>query len=86
MCEKCVEIDVKIRRMREIALRLLDQQTLDGIAALVKELEAPKAALHPEQRQFISVLSRTRWSMKCSAERTRPDEVRPPQLAAPILL
>jgi hypothetical protein len=40
MCEKCVEVDVKIRRMREIALRLLDQQTLDAIAALVKDLEA----------------------------------------------
>jgi hypothetical protein len=48
MCEKCVEIDAKIMRMRDIALRLLDQQTLDGIADLVKELEAQKVALHPE--------------------------------------
>jgi hypothetical protein len=31
-----------------MARRLLDQQTLDGIADLVRELEAEKAGLHPQ--------------------------------------
>lgn len=48
MCSQCEEIDAKIKRLRDIATRLLDQQTLEGIAGLVAELEAQKAALHPE--------------------------------------
>jgi hypothetical protein len=48
MCSRCDEIDVKIERLREIARRMLDQQTLDGIAKLIAQLEAQKAALHPE--------------------------------------
>ena len=48
MCNQCSEIDGQIKRLRDIARRMLDQQTLDGIAALVSELEVKKAALHPE--------------------------------------
>ena len=48
MCSQCEEIDAKIKRLRDIATRLLDQQTLEGSARLVAELEAQKAALHPE--------------------------------------
>ena len=48
MCNQCSEIDAQIKRLRDIARRMLDQQTLDGIAALVSELEVKKAALHPE--------------------------------------
>jgi len=48
MCSQCDEIDVKVKRLRDMARRLLDQQTLDGIAKLIAELEARKAALHPE--------------------------------------
>jgi len=39
------EIEARIKRLRDIATRLLDQKTLEGIAGLVAELEA---ALHPE--------------------------------------
>jgi len=42
MCEKCSEIDGKIRHYRDIASRLLDKQTVDGIARLVAELEQRK--------------------------------------------
>ena len=48
MCSQCDETDVKIKRLQVIARRILDHQTLDGIADLVKELEAEKAARHPE--------------------------------------
>ena len=48
MCIQCDEIDGKIERLRELARRMLDQRTLDGITALIIELEAKKAELHPE--------------------------------------
>ena len=48
MCDKCVEIDRKILRLKELARRMPDRQTLDGIAALIAELEAQKADLHPQ--------------------------------------
>lgn len=48
MCSKCDEIDDKIRRLRNLGRGMLDPQTLNGIADLVAELEAEKAALHPE--------------------------------------
>ena len=46
MCSQCDEIDVKVERLRNMARRLLDQQTLDGIKKLIAELEAQKASLH----------------------------------------
>jgi hypothetical protein len=48
MCSRCHRIDDRIRRLQDMARRLLDQQTLDGIADLVRELEAEKAGLHPQ--------------------------------------
>jgi hypothetical protein len=47
MCSRCNEIDAKINHLRDVARRMLDQQTLDGIARLIAELEAEKAGLHP---------------------------------------
>ena len=46
--DKCVEIDRKIWHFKDLAKRLQDQQTLDGIAAMIAELEAQKVDLHPE--------------------------------------
>ncbi|MBR1237087.1 hypothetical protein [Bradyrhizobium sp. AUGA SZCCT0182] len=48
MCEKCDEIDKTIERYRRIKQRILDQQLIDGAQKLIDELEADKAALHPE--------------------------------------
>ena len=42
MCEKCIEIDKKIQHYREIASRLFDEQTIDGIGRLIAELEQRK--------------------------------------------
>jgi hypothetical protein len=50
MCEKCVEIDQKIERYRRIQQSILDQYTVDQTRELVADLEAQKAALHPEQQ------------------------------------
>jgi hypothetical protein len=45
MCDKCTEFDSKIAHYRRMAFRLTDQQTLDGIAGLVKQMAADKAAI-----------------------------------------
>ncbi len=49
MCDKCDEIDRKIAHFRDLAVRIMDQQTQDGIAALIAEQESQKAAFHPEK-------------------------------------
>ncbi len=48
MCEKCVEIDKKIEHYRLIERSILDQLTVGRAKELIAELEAQKAALHPE--------------------------------------
>ena len=50
MCDKCVEIDEKIRRYQNIARSITDQPTIDGTKRLIADLEAQKAALHPERQ------------------------------------
>jgi hypothetical protein len=49
MCENCDEIDKTIERYRRIQQRILDQALIDGAQKLIDELEADKAALHPEK-------------------------------------
>jgi hypothetical protein len=49
MCDQCKAIDKRIGRYREIAARVTDTQTLDGIGMLIAKLEADKKALHPER-------------------------------------
>ena len=48
MCEKCVEIDKTIERYRQIERSIMDQLTVDRTKELIAELEAQKAALHPD--------------------------------------
>lgn len=48
MCGKCDEIDKTIERYRAIKERLADQALVDRAKELIAELEADKAALHPE--------------------------------------
>jgi hypothetical protein len=50
MCNKCKELDDKIKQCRRIAASINDQLTIDRIGELVARLEAEKAALHPEQK------------------------------------
>ena len=49
MCEKCVELDGKIERCRDIALRMTDEAMIRGIKVLIERAKAQKAALHPKQ-------------------------------------
>jgi hypothetical protein len=48
VCEKCDELDSKIAHYRQMAVNITDQQTLDGIASLIKEFTADKAAIRCE--------------------------------------
>ena len=51
MCDKCVELDGKIERYRRLSFRMTDQQTIDGIKALIERMETQKAMFHPEQKE-----------------------------------
>ena len=48
MCRKCSEFDSKIAHYQRIAVHVTDQQTLDGIASLIKQMTADKAAIRCE--------------------------------------
>ena len=49
MCDKCVEHDKKIERYRRGSSSINDQLTIDGLKKLIADLEAQKAALHPDE-------------------------------------
>jgi len=49
MCKRCTELDDKIEHYRRISTYVTDQLTLEGIAGLIKQILAEKAALHCEQ-------------------------------------
>ncbi len=51
MCDKCDELDAKIEQYRKLASGIIDRLALDGIAARIKEMEAQKVQLHPEQKR-----------------------------------
>jgi hypothetical protein len=51
MCDKCVELDRKIEHCRRLASSASDQKIIDQIEALVEQLLAVKASLHPENEQ-----------------------------------
>jgi hypothetical protein len=48
MCEKCNKIDESIARCKRIKDQIDDKQTQEAVDSLLDELEAKKAALHPE--------------------------------------
>jgi hypothetical protein len=47
MCEKCTELESKVAHYREMATRIQDELTLEGITRLIAEAIAKMAALHP---------------------------------------
>lgn len=51
MCGKCAELDKKIDHYRQMLLSIDDQVTVERIEALIADLQAQKATLHPEQKQ-----------------------------------
>ena len=48
MCDMCVELDKKIEQYRRFQRAVDDKQMIYGAEKLIAELEAKKAALHPE--------------------------------------
>jgi hypothetical protein len=51
MCDKCQELEKKIERYSKIAFSINDQLTIDRFNQLIKDTEAEKAKLHPNQQQ-----------------------------------
>jgi hypothetical protein len=51
MCDKCAGLDKKIEHYQKLLLGIGDQLTIDRIKSLIADLQAQKAALHPEQKQ-----------------------------------
>jgi hypothetical protein len=48
MCDKCRELDDRIKHYQKLAGSINDKLTIDRFEELVAKLEAEKAALHPE--------------------------------------
>ena len=51
MCDKCAKLDKKIEHYETILVSIGDRVTVERLMGLVAELQAQKAALHPEQKQ-----------------------------------
>ena len=51
MCDRCTELDERLRRYRKISDSINDQLTIDRIKGMIDDLEAQKVALHPEQKK-----------------------------------
>jgi hypothetical protein len=51
MCDKCQELEKKIERYRRLAFSINDRLTIDRFNQLIKDAEAEKAKLHPDQQR-----------------------------------
>lgn len=51
MCTKCNELDKRIARYSRLSGLVSDRFTIDRFDQVVAEIEAEKAALHPEQKK-----------------------------------
>jgi hypothetical protein len=49
MCDKCRQLDHQIARYHEFMAKVPDTEFAKGLAKLIAEAEAEKAALHPER-------------------------------------
>jgi hypothetical protein len=50
MCEKCAELDKRIERFKSIVDPFTDPEMVEGLTRRIDELEAQKAALHPDRK------------------------------------
>ena len=50
MCQKCIEVDKTIERFRQVKRLISDQLWLSVPHEVIADLEAKKAALHPERQ------------------------------------
>ena len=51
MCDKCAKLDKKIEHYETILVSIGDRVTVERLQAMIADLQAQKAALHPEQKQ-----------------------------------
>ena len=51
MCDKCGELDKKIEHYETMLVSIGDPVTVERLMAMIADLRAQKAALHPEQKQ-----------------------------------
>jgi hypothetical protein len=51
MCKKCQQLEKKIERYRRVAFSINDRPTIDLLNELIKDIEAEKATLHPDQQK-----------------------------------
>jgi hypothetical protein len=51
MCDKCDKHDKKIEHYQLIVLSIGDQITVERLKAMIGDLQAQKATLHPEPKQ-----------------------------------
>jgi hypothetical protein len=51
MCDKCQELEKKIERYRRLTFSINDRLTIDRFNQLIKDTEAEKAKLHPDQQR-----------------------------------
>jgi hypothetical protein len=49
MCDTCVQLDEKIEHYKKVMSAMTDQLTVERITALVQDMQAQKAALHPQR-------------------------------------
>jgi hypothetical protein len=49
MCDKCAELDKRIERCERAVVSVGNRVAVERLMAMVKDLQAQKAALHPEQ-------------------------------------
>jgi hypothetical protein len=51
MCDQCAEHDKKIEHYEKMLLAIGDSLTVDRLKAMIGDLKAQKATLHPEPKQ-----------------------------------
>jgi hypothetical protein len=49
MCDECVKLDQKIEHYKGMIARIPDPLTTERVGKLIEDLQAQKAALHPEK-------------------------------------
>jgi hypothetical protein len=51
MCDKCEKFDKKIEHYETILVSIGDRATVERLMAMIGDLQAQKATLHPESKQ-----------------------------------
>jgi hypothetical protein len=66
LCDKCDEMDGRIRRCLQLARAMTDSRALESIARLIADMESRKQTLHPKPQ-----VGRLSWRLFRSVEQVR---------------